>query len=150
MNLIEFINILKLKNKYYPITNEFVKKYHQDKGGYIKKAKKDGIKIDFNNGEPNQKWHFESYIESKIIENEKKFLKRTPCDVYNKLLCPELKLWIAEAVGIDKELVEKTAIEVKKFIDKNGKKSRSNASRQIINTNITWDMIEDKIRNTYK
>lgn len=140
MKIEMFINFLKKKNEHYPITDDFVIKYHQKSGGYIENAQKANISINFDKGEPNQKWHF---LESYVNTRDDRFYLRTAKDVYLRLLCPELKLWIAEATGVDESLVRSVANEVKDSIDING--DRNDAARNIINVKIPWEMIEDKM-----
>ena len=70
-------------------------------GGYIKFAHKTGHTVSAEQCEPNQKWHlFESYI-SRTFEDE----GENVVVHIGKLKCPELLLWMAEAAGIDEEIV---------------------------------------------
>lgn len=66
---------------------------------------------------------------------------------YKKLKCPELLLWIAEAVGIDSEIVNEAARKAREIIDigTNGH-SRNKAGIEIANRIIPWNMIEYKNR----
>lgn len=137
----EIINYLKTKKDHYPISDGFIKSgYQQQSGGYINKAKKIGLEIDYKKAEPNQKWHFIDSYASEKQEN----------DVYKHLLvCPELLLWMAEACGIDSNLIrkaEKEAIEIINIGRKEGKEGQSrNQAGIMIRKMITWSMLEEKI-----
>lgn len=101
ISLIDLIKFYCEKNEHYPISDEFMKKYQQKSGGYIKFAHKTGHTVSAEQCEPNQKWHlFESYI-SRTFEDE----GENVVVHIGKLKCPELLLWMAEAAGIDEEIV---------------------------------------------
>lgn len=137
----EIINYLKTKNDHYPISDSFIKSgYQQQGGGYINKAKKIGLEIDYKKAEPNQKWHF---IDSYASEKQGN-------DIYKHLLvCPELLLWMAEACGIDNNLIRKAEKESREIINigrKEGKEGQSrNQAGIMIRKMITWSMLEEKI-----
>lgn len=119
------------------MSDSFVKDgYMQEKGGYIDRAKKEGIVKNIDKAEPNQKWHLlkSYYLQTDINSDAQK--------CYNSLLCPELLLWIAEAAGFDVEVLSK---EAKRIIDAgyNGH-ARSQAGRHI-KRSIKWEMIAEKI-----
>lgn len=101
ISLIDLIKFYCEKNEHYPISDEFMKKYQQKSGGYIKFAHKTGHTVSAEQCEPNQKWHlFESYISRTFEEKCENVV------VYiSQLKCPELLLWMAEAAGIDDEIV---------------------------------------------
>lgn len=101
INLIDLIKFYYDKEKHYPISDEFIKKYQQKSGGYIKFAHDTGHTVSAEQCEPNQKWHlFEAYISYKLNKNGGDAKARM-----GKLKCPELLLWMAEAAGIDDEIV---------------------------------------------
>ena len=93
------------KNEQYPITNEYVELYQQEKGGYITNALNAGLVVDKSQHLPSQKWHyFESWLYATIEEGmlwEASASDRS----YSKFSCPELLLWIIEATGVDAEKV---------------------------------------------
>ncbi len=134
----EIIDYFKTKNEHYPISDGFIKSgYQQQGGGYINKAKKRGLEIDYKKAEPNQKWHF---IDSYALEKQEN-------DVYKHLLvCPELLLWMAEACGIEDDLVRKAEKEAREIIDIGHKEGQSrNQAGIVIRKMITWKMLEEKI-----
>lgn len=101
INLIDLIKFYYDKEKHYPISDEFIKKYQQKSGGYIKFARKTGHTVSAEQCEPNQKWHlFEAYISYRLKVNGGDAKARM-----GKLKCPELLLWMAEAAGIDDDIV---------------------------------------------
>lgn len=99
ITLIDLIKFYCNKNEHYPISDEFIKKYQQKPTGdsYIDFAHDTGHTVSAEQYEPNQKWHlFESYISWKFKKNRKNV---------GQFRCPELLLWMAEAAGIDDEIV---------------------------------------------
>ena len=145
MEMQEFIEFFKDKNAHYKISDSFAgdERYRQKRGGYIKRAKDEHIEINIIKAEPNQKWHLlTSYYDE--LSDCKKDAKHS----YNRLLCPELLLWIAEAAGIDPEVVNKAATKAREIIDSGADgRSRNKAGKEITNKIITWQMIEDKVKN---
>ena len=147
--------------EHYPMSDEFVKKYQQNKGnlpqadnGYIKKAYDLGIEINAEKAEPNQKWHLlQSYykIEKNDIES-KAFDKRVTiwCKGNKEtgkggsgLKCPELLLWIAEAAGCD---VREAKLEAEKLCEKGERLLACN----VIKNMIPWKKIEKCILDKQK
>ena len=103
ISLIDLIKFYYDKEKHYPISDEFIKKYQQKPTGdsYIDFARTTGHTVSAEQCEPNQKWHlFVAYISDKL---EVKDEDTKAC--MGKLWCPELLLWMAEAAGIDDEIV---------------------------------------------
>ncbi len=99
ISLIDLIKFYCEKNEHYPISDEFIKKYQQKPTGdsYIDFARTTGHTVSAEQCEPNQKWHlFEAYISWKFKKNRENV---------GQLRCPELLLWMAEAAGIDDEIV---------------------------------------------
>ena len=71
-----------------PLTEELVfAGYQQVSGGYIDRAKKSGIKVNYKDNAPSQYWHLMSYCYSR--DRSKPFNKR--------IACGELIFWMAEA-----------------------------------------------------
>ncbi|MBS4842905.1 MULTISPECIES: hypothetical protein [Clostridium] len=151
MQIKEWMEFLADKKEHYPVSDEFIKNYQQsprNKNGYVFFAWETGHIICREISEPNQKWHFfESYMLIMIAQG-----KIQPDDDaekrYRKLNCPELLLWIAEAVGIDSEIVNEAARKARVIIDSgtNGH-LRTKAGYEIREEIIPWKMIEDKIKN---
>lgn len=89
---------LETKQKYYPLSNEFVETYQQTSGGYIALAKSLGLLVDKSQHEPNQKWHFfDSWLYPSIADGSITWDADAKVRVYTRLLSPELLLWIYEA-----------------------------------------------------
>lgn len=139
------------KKEHYPISDEFIKNYQQspnNKNGYVYFAWETGHIISRKLAEPNQKWHFfESYILI-LIDQNKIQLDDDAEKCYNRLKCPELLLWIAEAVGIGSELVNQAAKKAEEIIDlgTNGF-SRNKAGTEIAKKIIPWNKIKEQINS---
>lgn len=106
MKMYEFIDYFTDKKEHYKISDSFAsdERYRQKENGYIKKAKEACIEINIKKAEPNQKWHLlTSYYDESSDRNK----DAKAC--YNRLKCPELLLWIAEAAGIDSKIVNMAA-----------------------------------------
>lgn len=150
MTIKEWMELLADKKEHYPVSDEFIKSYQQspvNKNGYVYYAWEIGRVVCREIAEPNQKWHFfKSYI-SILIEQGKIQLDDDAEKCYKKLKCPELLLWIAEAIGIDSEIVNEAARKAREIIDigTNGH-SRNKAGIEIANRIIPWNMIEYKNR----
>lgn len=150
MKIKEWMGLLADKKEHYPVSDEFIKNYQQspvNKDGYVFFAWKTGHIICREIAEPNQKWHFfESYMLIMIAQGKIQ-LDDDAGKWYKNLKCPELLLWIAEAVGIDSEIVNEAAKRAREIIDSgiNGR-LRNKAGNEIANKIIPWKMIEDKNR----
>ena len=73
-----------------PLTEKLVKAgYQQVSGGYIDRAKREGILVDYKNNSPSQYWHLMTYCDSR--DNKKPFNKN--------IVCGELIFWMAEVSG---------------------------------------------------
>jgi len=129
----EIIEFYEGKKKHYCISDSFVKSgYQQKKGGYIDYAKKAYSK----EVEPSQKWHFiEAYASKK--DRDDKFY-------YGRLKCPELLLWMAEAAGVDIEIIKQAEKKAMDVINKGEPRARNAAGKAIRGT-IPWDMLEKQI-----
>jgi len=143
MELHEFIEFFKDKNEHYKVSDEFAtqEKYVQKRGGYIAMARRHGLERNIADAEPNQKWHLlVSYYDE--AEDSKKDAR--VC--YNRLFCPELLLWIADAAGIEPKIVTEASDEAKRIID-NGANGRVRVTAgAAIRRIVPWEMIEKKIQ----
>ena len=137
MKFITFKCSFKGKKQHYPISDEFVSSgYQQSNGGYIDKA----TDVDTSLAEPNQKWHFlESYAPS-VSDN------REASKVYMGLQCPELLLWIAEAAGVDPEIVQAASDEAKEIIDGGSSGHARNSACKAIREVIPFSTAEQAIK----
>lgn len=104
-----FIN----KNEHYPVSDEFIENYQQQDDGnsdsYITFAHKTGHLVNAKEHEPNQKWHLlEAYYLMKLAKHN---------EGIGVFRCPELLLWMAEAAGVNPELVTEAAGYAKEKID---------------------------------
>ena len=107
----QFCDYLTDKKEHYPLSDEFIERYQQTSGGYIDYAKKCGIEVNKYNHSPNQKWHFFTSWVDQTLEEEPDFMSHdAKSRVYTKLLCPELLLWIYEAMGVDPNLVRNAKV----------------------------------------
>ena len=70
-----------------PLTEKLVKAgYQQRNGGYIDRAKREGIMVDYTKNSPSQYWHLMTYCDSKMVD-----------DLFTKsIVCGELIFWMAE------------------------------------------------------
>lgn len=152
----ELIEYFKSCKEHYPKSDDFVKKYQQDKdkapkdyNGYIKKAYNLGMEINAEKAEPNQKWHLliSYYQINKIDINDKAYDNNvTIWSMGNKetgkggsgLKCPELLLWIAEAAGCD-------ITEAKNASEELCKKGKRLLACNAIKEKISWQEVQDKI-----
>lgn len=104
----EFTEFLSTKKEHYPLSDEFIEKYQQTSGGYLDTARNKGLLVDKEQHEPNQKWHFfTSWFDASIKDGTVKLTDDPKVVVYNRLLCPELLLWIFEASGVNPVKVRK-------------------------------------------
>lgn len=70
-----------------PLTEMLVKAgYQQRSGGYIDRAVKEGVEVDYTQNKPSQYWHLMSYCKSR--DGHKCFGKN--------IVCGELVFWMAE------------------------------------------------------
>lgn len=145
MEMQGFIDFFIDKNVHYETSDSFAcdERYRQKRGGYIKKAKDAHIEINIKKAEPNQKWHLLTSYYDELSD-----CKKDAKDCYNRLLCPELPLWIADAAGIDSEIVNKAATKAREIIDSGADgRLRNKAGKKITKEIILWEMIEEKIKN---
>ncbi len=104
----EMAKFLEGKKEHYPLSDEFIEKYQQNGGGYIDYAKKCGLEVDKQKHLPNQKWHFfSSWLQDCLDNNTITWEDDAKKNIYNRLLCPELLLWIYEASDVAPEKVKK-------------------------------------------
>lgn len=116
----DFSNYLNDKLEHYPLSDEFIERYQQSSGGYIDYAKQLGIVVDRYQHSPNQKWH---YFTSWLGQSEYTGSEDAKTRIYNGLKCPELLLWIFEAMGAPTNKI-KAAKEVAEI----GRASNTNVS----------------------
>lgn len=70
--------------------------YQQLGGGYIERAKREGIEVDYRKVCPSQYWHLMTYCDSK-----------KPDDKFRSVVCGELIFWMSEVLGcVDKQEME--------------------------------------------
>lgn len=134
----EFADYLSDKKEHYPLSDEFIERYQQTSGGYIDYARQCDIPVDKMNHSPNQKWHFfYSWIEYGEIDTSLSAYSR----VYIGLKCPELLLWIYEAMGVNPNKVKEA-----KIVAEQGKVNKDNVSTiaSAMRSKVTWDdLIKD-------
>jgi hypothetical protein len=82
-----------------PMTEKLVKAgYQQISGGYIDRARREGLLVDYTKFSPSQYWHLMSYCNSR--NGNKPFSKN--------IVCGELIVWMAEVSGaVETENLEK-------------------------------------------
>lgn len=82
-----------------PLTERLVKAgYQQVSGGYIDRAKKERIPVDYRRNTPSQYWHLMSYCK-----------EQDPCKTFPKsVVCGELLFWMAEV----SDCIPKTELEL--------------------------------------
>ena len=120
----EFCDYLQDKKEHYPLSDEFIERYQQSSGGYIDYAKKCGIEVNKYNHSPNQKWHFfSSWIDQSLNDGSLTMSDDAYQRIYIGLKCPELLLWIYEAMGTDIVKVRKA-----KEVAETGKVNNTNVS----------------------
>lgn len=73
-----------------PLTEKLVGAGYQQKGGgYIKRARQEGVEIDYKRNLPSQYWHLMTFCNS-----------RPPQENFTKtIVCGELIFWMAEVAG---------------------------------------------------
>ncbi|KHD36593.1 hypothetical protein NL50_08690 [Clostridium acetobutylicum] len=151
MKIKQWMEFLADKKEHYPVSDKFIRNYQQgleNKNGYVFFAWKTGHIICREISEPNQKWHFfESYMLIMIAQGKIQ-LDDDAGKWYRKLKCPELLLWIAEAVGIDTEIVNEAERKAREIIDSGTSgRLRNKAGNEITQKIITWEIIKDEIEN---
>jgi hypothetical protein len=82
-----------------PLTEKLTKSgYQQVSGGYIDRAKRKGVLVNYKTNSPSQYWHLMSYCNSRNVG--KPFSK--------SIVCGELLLWMAEvSEAVEKNILEK-------------------------------------------
>jgi metal-sulfur cluster biosynthetic enzyme len=87
-----------------PLTEKLVKAgYLQVSGGYIDRAKKEGVLVDYKKNSPSQFWHLMTYCDSR--DGKKTFSK--------SIVCGELIFWMAEVSGaVDEFMLETLAARI--------------------------------------
>ncbi len=129
----DFADYLEDKREHYPLSDEFIERYQQASGGYIDYAKQCGIVVDRTQHSPNQKWHFfTSWLEYGEIDKTGDAYSR----IYVGLKCPELLLWIYEAMGADPNKIRDA-----KVVAEQGRINNTNVSTIAKNMRacVTWE-----------
>ena len=123
----EFTAFLQNKKEHYPLSDEFIERYQQTDGGYIDTAKKLGLLVD---KEPS--------LEDGTVTME----SNPQTVVYNRLLCPELLLWIYEASGVSPAKVKKA-----KDVAEEGKVNRTRVTTIAKNmrSQVSWEDISQNV-----
>jgi len=87
-----------------PLTEKLVKAgYQQVSGGYIDRARKEGVLVDYKKNSPSQYWHLMTYCDSR--DGKKTFSKN--------IVCGELIFWMAEVSGaVDEFMLETLAAQI--------------------------------------
>ena len=112
------------KNEHYPYSDEFIEKYQQNSGGYLDYAQQVGVVVDKTQHSPNQKWHFfQSWLYRSIEDGTLTYEADAKTRIYNGLLCPELLLWIYEAMGVNPNKVREAM-----HVAEEGKVNNTNVS----------------------
>ena len=88
-----------------PLTEKLVNAgYQQTSGGYIERARKENIEVNFKKNLPSQYWHIMTYCNSR---NE-------TCTFGKSIVCGELIFWMAEVLEcVPTDEMEKLLIEIK-------------------------------------
>lgn len=81
-----------------PLTDRLVKAgYQQLGGGYIDRANREGVVVDYHLCSSSQYWHLMTYCDSK-----------NPDDKFQSVVCGELIFWMAEVLGcVEQQEMEK-------------------------------------------
>lgn len=154
MTLENLRNYLETAKEKYPISTEFTKNYQQspaNKNGYVYYAWEHGLSICKKTADPSQKWHFlEAYTGLLLADPSNNITQSTDARIiYNRIRCPELLLWLAEAAGIKPEKVQKCAAAAKEIINASaGSRSRNTAGNKIREM-IPWEDIEAAINLSF-
>ncbi|MCQ2425817.1 MAG: hypothetical protein MJ070_06695 [Lachnospiraceae bacterium] len=120
MTIREWMKALYYQKERLPVTDAFISDYQQEGGAYITLAKSNGHPVDKKAGEPNQKWLFYyGYLTYHILNTKKFSIDNDISAIWNgsTLKCPELVLWLAEASGVDEQLLLNASRKMKEIID---------------------------------
>lgn len=93
--------------------------------------------INIKEGKPSQKWHlYGSYFAQCVVEDNKNKKKFQWTNNFKKSIrCRELRLWMAEAAGID-------LVTISKEVDKDNEI----ATNKLIDEHCSWDKIFERIK----
>lgn len=123
MTTFELKKILQKKKEHYEISDEYNITHGQRKNVYWE----------------SQKHHLLPWLDAQATTGSGSFTRSKPNTeariMYARLSCPECQLWLAEAAGVDKKLIQRAADEAKKL-----EKVVSRAA--IIRKTIPWSEIE--------
>ncbi len=138
---IKQVDIFFREKEYFPcpLTEKLVKAgYQQTSGGYIERAKKEGLIVNYKQNSPSQYWHLMTYCNS-----------RDMYQAFNKsIVCGELIFWMAEVSEcVPKSELEKLADEIIASVeyDNNGNPvyDRKKWNKEI--QNLCFDRLEPRI-----
>ena len=128
MNVLDFYKYLKKKKNHYPISDEFYRCENQTSDVSLM----------------NQKEHMTGWFLHQMTlgtgNYTREAINTSSKRTYNKLQCPEALLWIAEAVGVDSQLVQAAADAAAKA-EGRSKQKQSGAIRSII----PWSVIFESL-----
>lgn len=123
MTTFELKNLLQTKEEHYTISDAYNETHGQIKNVFWK----------------NQKDHLLPWLDAQATTGSGSFTRRKPNTdaqtMYAHLSCPECQLWLAEAAGVDVDLIQKAADDAKKL-----DKVVSRAA--LIRRTIPWSTIE--------
>lgn len=129
MTVFELKDLLLMKKDHYPISDDF-----NDTHGQVKNV--------FWNS---QKEHLLPWLDAQATRGSGSFTRKKPNTdaktMYAHLSCPECQLWLAEAAGVDSELIQKAADVAKKL-------DRVVSRAAIIRRTIPWSTIEIALMTT--
>lgn len=150
MTLAALRDYLKKAKEKYPVSTEFIKKYQQspaNKNGYVYYAWDCGLTVCKQTADPNQKWHFlEAYTGLLLADPSNNITPSTDARImYNRIRCPELLLWLAEAAGLSPEKVRECADAAQEIIKTSAGSRSRNAAGNKIREMIPWEEIEEAI-----
>ena len=122
-----------------PLTEKLVKAgYQQVGGGYIDRAKRNGIRVNYEENSPSQYWHLMTYCDSHNANRP----------FSNSISCGELLFWMAEVSGtVAKEELERLADQIIESADLS-KSSRPIYDRKKWNREIQKHCFEKIVHKT--
>jgi len=120
-----------------PLTDRLVSAgYQQLGGGYIDRAKREGVVVDYHQCSPSQYWHLMTYCDSK-----------SPVDKFQSVVCGELIFWMAEVLGcVEQQEMEKLLNDIIKSATQSEKRpiyDRRKWNRRI--HNLCYDKMMDAV-----
>lgn len=137
------------KKEHYPLSDAFTRRYQNPEEAYINFARRTGHPVDRQTCEPNQKWHFfESWLIRTFQDGTLGSWDDDAARIWSNkgLQCPELLLWLLEAIHIDSSLIEAA-----KEIAEHGRDTNTRACTiaKEIRQLIPWKTIENAVKNEF-